>query len=434
LVRELPADDRDILITDVSRSSSVERVVELVKVLQAQGLTRDADALLGAAARRTNDLAELFLALGQQDRTADIEFLLDGPQTWNQTWSRQLRTSIAAALEKASVNRETWRPLLRRHAAYMPKNQFWELTLLFGVLIFLGIAFSIGYDHTGGPAKVVVGLSGCVTLIAFGFYVTHRTIWTNRFYASSFFVFSVGPAMDWLPIGDAAETVAVLALVLTGTLWIFRRQHEIGYLRAWYRKAIAQHRLNAPLAMYRLAGLENEEGKINDAQDWYTKATAMGNVYTAPWAMNDLGWLKQQTGEQDAARDWYTKAAATENTAAAAQAMLNLGILETQQNNHDAARDWYTKAIATERPYTVTAELIALLPEDGRITATVRRLYAKATARKAHAAPWAMYELGRLEDRLQNHSAARDWFTKAAATRNAEAASKAADALALLKL
>jgi hypothetical protein len=43
-----------------------------------------------------------------------------------------------------------------------------------------------------------------------------------------------------------------------------------------------------------------------------------------------------------------------------------------------------------------------------------------------------MHNIGTIEERRGNREAARDWFTKAAATRNTEAAQSAAGALARL--
>jgi hypothetical protein len=51
--------------------------------------------------------------------------------------------------------------------------------------------------------------------------------------------------------------------------------------------------------------MASDEGDLETAKDWYTKAANQG----LPQAQNRLGVLLADSGDKESAKEWYTKAA-----------------------------------------------------------------------------------------------------------------------------
>ncbi|SOE06477.1 Tetratricopeptide repeat-containing protein [Streptomyces sp. Ag109_G2-15] len=432
LITELPTDSATTLLTLVGRSSSAERLVELTKTLRARGLHPEASTVLSGVSR-SSVVVDLVVALGREaDGSVDVECLLHGSQRWD--WLE--RSAIAVALRRTSLKRTTWRQLLRRHAPYAPKSLSMEFVRTLAIVYLWAISVQAVADNTSGQVQAVAVLSGAIPLCIYGIYAAYKTILTDPLLSTAILVVACSVSFS-LPITTVLQYATYAGLSTVGLCFLVGTSRGARRKRAWYHKVIMQHRLNAPLAMQYLADLETAEGNDDTARGWYTRAAATKDTEVAAQAMLNLGTLEERQGAPDTARDWYTKAAATKHTKAAAQAMLNLGTLEERQGAPDTARDWYTRAITTERAHARESGLTGVLldvtqPWEGRVAATIRGLCEKAAAKRAHAAPWAMFNLGTLEERQGAPDIARDWYTKAAATKNDEAASSAAEALARL--
>ncbi|CAM5510662.1 caspase, EACC1-associated type [Streptomyces aurantiogriseus] len=427
LIAGLPADDADTLIRHLSQWSPIDRLVELTRTLRARGLRAQASALIGGAAGGRSDLVGLFSVLVDQGRDGDVELLLRG----SENWSRRQRRSIDEVLRTSSLDRTTWRPLLRRHAFHSPKSIRAEFVRTYAVLLALSTTLSTVDRNVHGVPRTVVLFGGATLLFAYGVHAAHRIVLTHPNHYLGVIGGATFVAGLSLPIASVFQ-YAVTGVLAAFVWFLHRRLRDTRRVRAWYSEVIAGRRLNSPWAMHGLASLEAEEGNVETARRWYRRA-ADTDAVVAPRAMLDLGLFEERQGDLDAARAWFTKAAAQKDTATAARAMVHLGILEERQGAWKAAADCYHRAIETERLYTAwNVYILDLLPSDGTITGPLRDRYARSVTKRADAAPWAMHNLGLIEERQGNADAARDWYSKVAALGNAEAASRASEGLARL--
>ncbi|MEU8776499.1 tetratricopeptide repeat protein [Streptomyces sp. NPDC048606] len=161
-------------------------------------------------------------------------------------------------------------------------------------------------------------------------------------------------------------------------------------------------------AMFNLALLLTEAGRIEEAETWYRRAAGAGNA----GAMNNLGMLLEDAGRTDEAETWYHKAADTGNF----NAMHNLGLLLTDAGRTDEAETWYRKAI--DAGNTGAMHGLGLL-----LAGTGRTDEAETWYRKAIDAgnTGAMYGLGLLLAGTGRTDEAETWYRKAADAGNTDA-------------
>ena len=155
-------------------------------------------------------------------------------------------------------------------------------------------------------------------------------------------------------------------------------------------------------AMYNLGVLLGQEGRHDEAEEWYRKAAKAGDTD----AMTNLGILLHEQGKDDQAEEWFREAAEAGDT----RPMTNLGaLLHVQGKDDDQAEEWFRKA-ADAGDTCAMAKLGALLHVKGKDD------QAEEWCRKAAEAgdTYAMTLLGILYSRQGKDDQAEEWYRKAA--------------------
>ncbi|MGW7455899.1 serine/threonine-protein kinase, partial [Streptomyces sp. NPDC054787] len=154
-------------------------------------------------------------------------------------------------------------------------------------------------------------------------------------------------------------------------------------------------------AMFSLARLLEDAGRIDEAETWYRKATDAGHIS----AMTDLGLLLENTGRTNEAETWYRKATDAGHT----DAMTNLGVLLENTGRTDEAESWYRKA-ADAGQIDALHNLGVVLEAAGR-TNEAETWYEQA-ADAGH--DGAMHNLGLLLENTGRTNEAETWYQQAA--------------------
>jgi hypothetical protein len=124
---DLPA--AGFLLDTLGRSSPVADIGWLAGELRRTGLSVHADSLLSATAVRTGELPDLIADLRGRGDDAGILTVL----TTRGNWDRRVRRNAADELRATGLDVWRWRPLLRRHAWYVPDSNSARNWLVIGV-------------------------------------------------------------------------------------------------------------------------------------------------------------------------------------------------------------------------------------------------------------------------------------------------------------
>ena len=249
-------------------------------------------------------------------------------------------------------------------------------------------------------------------------------------------------------ISKAAAAGHVGAMFNLGVL--LHEQGRDDEAEEWYRKAATAGNARA---MFNLMFLLERQGKDEEAEEWFGKFNAVAGLDQGPmtlrdmrvllgllhdddlWerryrekaaagdaeAMYNLAGLLVKQGKSGEAEEWYRKAAAAGN----AEAPADLGDLLVKQGKDDQAGEWYRKAAAAGIA-RATYNVGVLLHRQGNDDQAEECFRKAATAGIAEA----MYSLGVLLHGQGNDDQAEEWYRKAAAAGNAEAMSSLGDLLA----
>jgi Flp pilus assembly protein TadD len=145
----------------------------------------------------------------------------------------------------------------------------------------------------------------------------------------------------------------------------------------------------APLAMFNLGVLLEEQGEVEAARAAYQRAIDTGHPEQAARAILVLGMLLDKQGEVEAARAAYQRAIDTGHRNYAPEAMLALGLLLKEQGDVDGARAAYQR-VDSDHPHSALQALVSLgvlLEERGDFEAAGRlgAEYVEAANRRAGA-------------------------------------------------
>ncbi|MEU6854155.1 tetratricopeptide repeat protein [Actinacidiphila alni] len=234
-----------------------------------------------------------------------------------------------------------------------------------------------------------------------------------------------------------------------GNLWLFvtgaqaaRRlkagqldRAEITYqtmLRALLQQESSlSQRTNIATVYHQLGIVAQRQGRLDDAQDWYTKSLTikenLGNRPGIAVAYHGLGVVAQLRGRLEDAEDWYTKTLTiTEklgNRPHMAVTYHQLGIVAQSRGRLDDAQDWYVKSLTIAEDLDDRPNMAVIYHQLGIVAQLRRRLedaedwYIKALtiheglgnrpgmALTYHGLGMVAQLRGRLED-------AEDWYTK----------------------
>jgi len=193
-----------------------------------------------------------------------------------------------------------------------------------------------------------------------------------------------------------------------------RHDHRAPITECAIRKAADDGNVTA---MSNLGALLDEQGKKDQAEQWYRRAADAGNA----GAMFNFGLSLFKHGKRDQAEQWYRKAA----DAGHASAMFNLGNLRRELGEEDEAEQWYRRAAETGHTRAMS-NLGALLDEQGK-DHEAERWYRRAAETGF---PTAMFNLGLLLDRQGKTDQAEHWYIQAARTGHVGAMSSLAVFLA----
>ncbi|WP_146064967.1 serine/threonine-protein kinase [Streptomyces sp. SM1] len=212
-----------------------------------------------------------------------------------------------------------------------------------------------------------------------------------------------GTAQIWRDqTAPAAEAGDVNAMVVLGDQ--MKEQGDIDRARAWYTRAAEAGNADA---MYALGRFLYDESDTNGAHTWFTRAVEAGSTN----AMAGLGVLLSEQGDTEGARTWFARAA----EAGSPRGMTNLGTLLFHDDDIDGARHWLT--CAAEAGETDAMYNLAFLLQDRGETDEARVWYTRA----AEAGNTdAMVGLGSLL-REEDPEGARTWYTRAAEAGNTDA-------------
>jgi TPR repeat protein len=136
-----------------------------------------------------------------------------------------------------------------------------------------------------------------------------------------------------------------------------RKEREPGQAERFRQEAAEGN----PLSMCELGFMLEEEGKSEQAEEWYRKAADSG----PSGAMNNFGLFLARHGRLDQAERWLRKAIASGDTSAAG-AMYNLGSLSVEQGKFDQAEQWYRNSAALGHSAAMTS-LGDLFQRDGHV-------------------------------------------------------------------
>jgi tetratricopeptide (TPR) repeat protein len=104
---------------------------------------------------------------------------------------------------------------------------------------------------------------------------------------------------------------------------------------------------------YQLGRIAQDRGRLDEAEDWYTKALTLREELDRPGTATTyrrLGQLARDRGRLDEAEDWYTKSLAIEenvgNRPGMAGTYHELGVLAGQRGRLDDAEGWLARTLA----------------------------------------------------------------------------------------
>ena len=192
--------------------------------------------------------------------------------------------------------------------------------------------------------------------------------------------------LAWLQDQTASEWTRGSIAVAYQQLGITAQQRgRLDEADDWYSKALAieeelGNRPGMALTYHQLGRTAQDRGRLDKADDWYRKALTifeeLGNQPGMALTHHQLGMTAQHRGQLDEAGDWYRKALTIEeelgNRPGMARVYHQLGITTQRRGQLDEADDWYRKALAIEeelgdRPkLAMTYGQLGLLAEDRR--------------------------------------------------------------------
>ncbi len=125
---------------------------------------------------------------------------------------------------------------------------------------------------------------------------------------------------------------------LTFSNYSERETKSLSHYIQWLKNDCEHNSLHLGTLFFNLAILYKEQGKADQAEEYYLKAIAQGHV----GALFNLAILYQEQGEADQAEAYYLKAIAQGNVGA----LNNLALLYKEKGKADQAEEYYLKAIA----------------------------------------------------------------------------------------
>ena len=178
---------------------------------------------------------------------------------------------------------------------------------------------------------------------------------------------------------------------------VAHRRGRLDDAEDWYTKSLAikeelGDRPDMATTYHQLGMTAENRGRLDDAEDWYTKALAineeLGNRPGMAGTYHQLGNVAWRGGRLDDAEDWYTKSLAIDGELGDRPGMATtyhqLGIVAYQRGRLDDAEDWYTKSLAINEELGNRPDMATTYHQLGMIA----------------------QNRGRLDD-------AEDWYTKA---------------------
>ncbi|MEV6323150.1 tetratricopeptide repeat protein [Nocardia sp. NPDC051787] len=248
------------------------------------------------------------------------------------------------------------------------------------------------------------------------------------------------------------------------------RRNDLAAARDAFQTAIASGHPNwAPLAAAELGDLLSAAGDKPAAEGAYHVAVDSGHADAAPRAAYNLGLLLAERGDTAAAEAMYQRAAESGHTDAAPRAWINLGYSRAKRGDSDAARAAYEHAIASgpgeiarlalsnlayllrtdddmaglkaayrtviddwpaDQTVIVAGDLVQHLSEAGDLAGAREVSRSLAASDDPAVAARASFDIGMFSSRLGDTETALAAFQRALESTDAEARTRAADALA----
>jgi tetratricopeptide (TPR) repeat protein len=207
----------------------------------------------------------------------------------------------------------------------------------------------------------------------------------------------------------------------------------------WYTKALTiKEELGDQLFLatthHQLGIVAQKRGRLDDAEDWYTKAlTIREELGDRPHLATDyhqLGMVAYQRGRLEEAEDWYAKCIAIDeelgNRPGMAIAYHQLGNVAYQRGRPEEAEDWYTQSLAIAEEFGDRPNMASTYHQLGMVAQLRGRLdeaedwYTKALAIKENLSnrpgmAITYHQLGRVAQDRGRLDEAEDWYAKSLA-------------------
>jgi tetratricopeptide (TPR) repeat protein len=248
------------------------------------------------------------------------------------------------------------------------------------------------------------------------------------------------------------DGTAPLLDTLAGGLWLFftgaqaSRQvdsHHLDHAERTYRQIMAslqaqpasrQQQSWLAASQHQLGRVAQERGRLDEAQDWYTKSLEIKEELGDPPGMaityHQLGNNAYMQRRLDEAQDWYTKSLEIKEELGDRHGMAStyhqLGMVAGQRGRLEEAQDWYTKSLAIEEELGDRPNMANNYHQLGNAAYLRGRLeeaqdwYTKslAIAEELRARPnmiMSYHQLGMVAQDRGRLDEAQDWYTKSLA-------------------
>ncbi|TVZ03535.1 sel1 repeat family protein [Trebonia kvetii] len=210
--------------------------------------------------------------------------------------------------------------------------------------------------------------------------------------------------------------------------FLLQEQGNLDQAEQWYRKAAEAGHFGA---MSNMAVLLGQRGQAEEADHWYSLASAGGQI-TPPKprrerkpgqaerlrreaaegnaaAMHTLGELHEEEGNTEQAEEWYRQAAHNGET----RAMDRLARLLDKTGRQDQAEQWYRRAADSGQGWAMNNFGLFLTSHDRPDQA--EQWLRKAAASGGMVAAGAMYNLGHICEKQGHADQAEQWYRNSAA-------------------
>jgi tetratricopeptide (TPR) repeat protein len=209
-------------------------------------------------------------------------------------------------------------------------------------------------------------------------------------------------------------------------------------LLAWLQEQpeTEQVRQGIAAAYHQLGVTSQDQGRLDEAEDWYRKSLAveegLGNRPGMAGSYHQLGTIAEDRGRLDEAEDWYRKSLAIkeglDNRPGMAGSYFQLGIIAHRRRRLDEAEDWYYKSLAIEvgfgdRPgIAVIYQQLGMIAEDRRRLDEAEDWYRKSLIireglRDRPGMAGSYHQLGNTAYRRGRLDEAEDWYRQSFAIR-----------------